>query len=294
MNGILNLHKPAGWTSHDVVARVRSLLGEKRIGHLGTLDPLATGVLPLVLGAATRLVEFAAFDKQYRAVCLLGRSTDSLDVTGRTLEERPAEGLDPERVRREVLRFSEMTQQVPPMVSALKRDGRKLYELAREGREVERPPRPVSIREVEVLGLELPRVSFQVTCSAGTYIRSLCQTLGEALGTGGCLESLERTRVGPFILETAATLGELKGRMEGGSLSELLIPPDILASHLPDLGLQEDRLHALCLGQKITGLSGPAGLFRVLNRWGRLCALAEVSEKGEAKPRKVFGPEGIH
>src|ERR1039458_8185752 len=158
MNGILNLNKPTGWTSHDVVAKVRGLIKEKQIGHLGTLDPLATGVLPLALGAATRLIEFASYHKQYVATCLLGKSTDSYDITGKLLAEKPLDELRMERVREEVLEFRNLTEQVPPMVSALKKDGKKLYELARQGLEVERKPRPIRISEIEVLQIELPRV----------------------------------------------------------------------------------------------------------------------------------------
>ncbi|HET9870563.1 MAG TPA: pseudouridine synthase, partial [bacterium] len=155
MDGLLILDKPAGWTSHDVVAKARGLLKERQIGHLGTLDPLATGVLPLALGAATRLIEFAPHDKEYLAGCLLGRSTDSEDVTGRILGEASTDQLEEGAVREAVLALGRLTEQVPPMVSAIKKDGQKLYELARAGKTVEREPRPIRIREVEVVSLEL-------------------------------------------------------------------------------------------------------------------------------------------
>ena len=200
MNGVLNLHKPSGWTSHDVVAKVRGILKEKQIGHLGTLDPMATGVLPLAVGLATRLIEFTDFPKEYSAVCLLGKDTDSGDITGKVLAEKDASTLSVEQIRTETLRFRDLTEQIPPMVSALKQGGRKLYELAREGKTVERKPRPVKILEVEVLEVKVPRVSFRVACSAGTYVRVLCQTLGEKLGVGGCMESLQRTEGGALFL----------------------------------------------------------------------------------------------
>jgi len=214
MNGVLNVNKPSSFTSHDVVAVVRRLITEKQIGHLGTLDPLATGVLPLVVGTATRLVEYASFDKEYAATCLLGRTTDSYDVTGKVLEEKITAGLSKEQVEREVFNLLKITEQVPPMVSAVKQGGHKLYELARKGQMVERQPRPIRLDAVEILKIELPRVTFRVVCSAGTYVRGLCQTLGEVLGVGGCMESLERTRVGPFLLQDAISLDEIKKRME--------------------------------------------------------------------------------
>src|ERR1019366_1645407 len=150
MNGILNLNKPTGWTSHDVVAKVRGLIKEKQIGHLGTLDPLATGVLPLAVGLATRLIEFASYPKEYVATCLLGKTTDSCDIMGKVLIEKPTINLSAERVREEVLKLKKITEQVPPMVSAVKSGGQKLYELARKGIVVERKPRPVQIKEIEV------------------------------------------------------------------------------------------------------------------------------------------------
>jgi len=292
LDGVLVLEKPPQWTSHDAVAQARRFLGIRQIGHLGTLDPLATGVLPLAVGAATRLIEFTRFEKQYEAVCLLGRETDSADVTGAILRERPWQGLDPERVRKAVLTLSEIREQIPPMVSAVKSGGKRLYQLARVGKEVERLPRPVRILGLEILSLELPRISFRVTCTAGTYIRTLCGTLGERLEVGGCLEVLRRTRVGPFSLPQAHSLEDLKRAVQEGRGESLLRPASDLVFHLPGLTLEAGSLKALCQGQAQRAGAPPMERLRVLNEEGRLCAVVEST--GEwLKPQKVFGPEGI-
>lgn len=293
MTGVLNVNKPPSFTSHDVVAVVRKLLQEKQIGHLGTLDPLATGVLPLAIGTATRLVEYGSFSKEYEAVCLLGKTTDSSDVTGKTLTERPTEGLTSERVIQEVLKLKFITEQKPPMVSAVKTEGRKLYELARKGITVERKARPIQIDQIEVLSIQLPRVSFRVVCSTGTYIRVLCETLGEALGVGGCLEELKRTRVGPFILQDALSLEEIQKRVEAQNLSGMLLPSSLLVRHLREIQLNEAELKAFCMGQKLKSDLVEMGTFRVMNAQGRLCAIAQKLPEGILKPSKVLGLEGI-
>lgn len=293
MTGILNVNKPSSFTSHDVVAVVRRLLQEKQIGHLGTLDPLATGVLPLALGNATRLVEYGSFSKEYRAVCLLGKTTDSCDVTGQVLVEKPVHGLSSEKVTFAVLNLQKMTDQIPPMVSAVKMDGQKLYELARRGVTVERPARPIQILEIEVLSVALPRVSFRVVCSSGTYVRVLCESLGEALGVGGCMESLQRTQVGPFSIKDSLTLEEIQKRVEAQNLSGMLLPPSLLAKHLPEVPLEANQFSALCLGQKLKWEKPFEGPARVMNGQGKLCAIVEWRAEGILKPRKVFGLEGM-
>lgn len=297
LHGVLILNKPTGWTSHDVVARVRGLLKEKQVGHLGTLDPLATGVLPLAVGAATRLIEFASYPKEYVTTCLLGKTTDSCDITGKTLSEKGTGNLVEAAIRAEILKLGELTEQVPPMVSALKKDGKKLYELARQGIEVERKARPIRIEAVEILNISIPRATFRVACSAGTYVRALCQTLGERLSVGGCMEALERTRVGPFSLPEALTLDALEGRVkkkvEGGDLSGMLLPASRLVAHLPQVGLKGNDLESLCQGRILESESGVSGLCRVMNEQGRLSAIAEALAEGQLKPKKVFGVEGI-
>lgn len=292
-NGVLILNKPAGWTSHDVVAKTRGLLKEKQIGHLGTLDPLATGVLPLAVGAATRLVEFATHSKEYVTTCLLGKTTDTCDITGKVLVEKPLDGLSEGKTKEEVLNLGGITEQIPPMVSAVKKDGKRLYELARRGIEVERKARPIRIEAIQILNIAVPRVTFRVACSAGTYVRVLCQTLGEWLGVGGCMEALERIRVGPFLLGDSVTLEDLKKKVEEGSLSGMLLPASCLAAHLPEVKLGESALALLCRGQSIPGPSSLTGLCRVLNEQGRLSAIAEVAADGKLNPKKVFGVEGL-
>ena len=292
LHGILIINKPSDWTSHDVVAKARGILKEKQIGHLGTLDPLATGVLPLVVGAATRLIEFTDYSKEYLATCLLGRSTDSCDITGKLIVERPTDSLLEENVKQEILKLQEITEQIPPMVSAVKSGGKKLYELARKGIEVERKARPIQIQKIKVISLELPRVTFHIVCSAGTYVRSLCQTLGERLEVGGCMESLERTAVGPFGLQEAQSLDDLKKGVEAGNLSAMLLPSNRLVGHLSEIKLEEKFLALLCQGQNVKA-GGPPGLCRVVNEGGRLAAIAEMAMDGLLKPRKVFGMEGI-
>ncbi len=292
MDGVLLLDKPPQWTSHDAVAVARRLFKEKQIGHLGTLDPLATGVLVLALGAATRLIEFTHYDKQYEAVGLLGRETDSADVTGQVLRESPWEASDPSEVRKALLALEEIREQVPPMVSAVKVGGKRLYQLAREGKPVERKPRPVRIWGVEILSMDLPRISFRVSCTSGTYIRCLCATMGERLGVGGCLESLRRLRVGPFLLEKSISLEELEKAVERGQETAFLRPASDLVSHLPALSMPEESLKLFCQGQAQIMSSAPMERLRVLNQEGRLCAIAEARED-LIQPKKVFGLEGI-
>ena len=293
MNGVLVLQKPKSWTSHDVVAKVRGILREKQIGHLGTLDPMATGVLPVATGMATRLIEFASFDKEYQAVCLLGKRTDSGDVMGGTLEEKPLGSLKVDQVRLAVLALKNLTEQVPPMVSAVKQDGRKLYELARKGLEVERKPRPIRILEMEVGAIELPRVHFRVVCSPGTYVRSLCETLGENLGVGGCLESLERTRVGPFSIPSGVTLEKLGAMFQEGKGGEVLLPASSLVAHLPAVALSAEDVAAFCHGREVHIPLEQGKVVRVLGSHGLLCGIGEGTMEGNCKPRKVFGNEGI-
>ncbi len=232
-NGIIIVCKESGFTSHDVVAKLRGICGQKRIGHTGTLDPEATGVLPVCLGSATKLCDMLADrDKEYVAELLLGVETDTQDLTGRVLERRSLEA-----GREEILAAAESFvgdyMQVPPMYSALKVDGKKLYELARAGKEVERKPRPVRIYELEILEFRLPVVVFRAVCSKGTYIRTLCSDIGGKLGCGGAMQSLKRTRVGRFSLEAARTLGEIQLLKDEGRLDEVLLPVDSVFTECP-------------------------------------------------------------
>ena len=226
INGLINVYKEPGYTSHDVVARLRGILKQKKIGHTGTLDPAAQGVLPVCLGTATKLCDMLTDrTKTYRAVLLLGRDTDTQDTTGETVfaDEAGALALEEERVREAVMGFLGDYDQIPPMYSALKVDGKKLYELARAGKEVERKARPVTIYELQVESIELPRVVMSVTCSKGTYIRTLCYDIGRALGCGGCMEQLTRTRVGSFLLEDSLKLDEIEALARAGQIEPYIL-----------------------------------------------------------------------
>lgn len=236
-NGILVIDKPAGWTSMDVCAKLRGIFHEKRVGHGGTLDPMATGVLPVFVGRATRAVEFAEkSDKEYVAGLKLGVVTNTQDITGEVLEERGVDVTE-ERLRTALTRFTGDIEQIPPMYSAIKIGGKKLYDLARKGKEVERKPRPVTIRELELL--EWPdggeNCLLRIRCSKGTYVRTLCHDIGQALGCGGCMSSLRRTMAAGFTLEDAVTLEQVQAATDPTSL---LLPVDCFFAGRPVLVLK--------------------------------------------------------
>ena len=232
MNGILNLYKEKGFTSHDCVAKLRGIFKQKKIGHMGTLDPAAEGVLPVALGKATRLIELFSDDrKTYRTVMLLGTVTDTLDLEGKVLGTHEV-CCSEEEVRSAVMSFLGDHMQVPPMYSAIKKDGKKLYELAREGKTIEREPRPVKIFDIHIEHTDLPETVFTVECSKGTYIRSLCDDIGAKLGCGACMKYLERIKVGSFIKENAFTLGDLEKMAAEGRLEETVLPIEALFPEL--------------------------------------------------------------
>ena len=234
INGIVNIYKEKGYTSHDVVAVLRKVVGQKKIGHTGTLDPDATGVLPVCLGRATKVCELLTdHDKTYEALLLLGKSTDTQDISGEVLEEKDPAHLTEEEVRSCIESFIGEYDQVPPMYSALKVNGKKLYELAREGKTVERKSRRVQIHGIRIVEMNLPHVRMEVDCSKGTYIRTLCHDIGEKLQVGGCMEELERTKVGRFLKEDAVTLDEVRQKMEQGDGAELFTPLDQIFAELP-------------------------------------------------------------
>lgn len=240
MNGIIIVHKEAGFTSHDVVAKMRGICGQKKIGHTGTLDPEATGVLPVCLGNGTKLCDMLAErDKEYVAELLLGVETDTQDATGQVIARRQVDAGEGE-VRAACLSFMGDYMQVPPMYSALKVDGKRLYELARAGKEVERKARPVKIHRLEILDCNLPKVTFRVACSKGTYVRTLCSDIGERLGCGGIMQSLIRTRVGNFGLEAARTLGQLQELKDRDGLGEAVIPIDCVFAECPALHVERE------------------------------------------------------
>lgn len=301
MNGILNVYKEPGFTSHDVVAKLRGICKQKKIGHTGTLDPDASGVLPVCLGNATKVCDLLTDkDKEYRAVLLLGRTTDTQDVSGKTLEERPVLAAE-EAVREAILSFVGDYDQIPPMYSALKVNGKKLCDLARAGKEVERSSRRVKICSIQIEEMDLPRVKLRVNCSRGTYIRTLCHDIGQRLGCGGTMESLIRIRSGQFVLEEAQTLSEFQKMADAGELEEALIPVDSLFGDLPkaavrpewirlaDNGnpLQEDALETDAPFGEGTRPDGER--IRIYGQGGRFYGIyAWKEESGHFKPVKLF------
>ncbi len=281
MTGILNLDKPAGWTSHDAVAKLRRILGERRIGHGGTLDPMATGVLPVFVGRATRAVEFLeAADKEYEAGLRLGIVTDTQDTTGQILEERPV-SVTEEDLRAAVLDLRGERDQLPPMYSAVKVGGKALYAYARAGKTVERKPRQITVYEAEPLGWSGEEYRFRIVCSKGTYIRTLCSDLGQTLGCGGAMSSLRRLRAGPFRLEEAVSLETV---MEKGEAC--LLPLDSLFADRPALTLDGEQTRRVLCGNDIP-LEGEAGQYRLYGPDGEFLALAAL-EKGRGKIIKSF------
>ena len=240
IHGILNIYKKKGYTSHDVVAKLRGITGQRKIGHTGTLDPEAEGVLPVCLGRATKVCDLLTDrDKTYEAVLFLGIRTDTQDVTGTVTDRGDVQGITREMVEQAAQKYVGEYDQIPPMYSALKVNGKKLYELAREGKTIERKARRVRIYELEILEEALPRVRLRVRCSKGTYIRTLCDDIGADLGCYGCMEALLRTRVGPFALEEACRLEEVASALKTGELGKMLCPIDRLFAEYPAVRVKE-------------------------------------------------------
>ena len=250
-HGILIIHKEKGFTSHDVVAKLRGICGQRKIGHTGTLDPEATGVLPVCLGSGTRLCDMLTDqDKEYVARLRLGVETDTQDTTGRILAEHPVE-VSREEVCAGALSFVGEYLQVPPMYSALKVDGKKLYELARQGREVERQPRHVDILSINILEMNLPDVRFVVSCSKGTYIRTLCADIGDKLACGAAMAALKRTRVGSFKIEDAITLSKVQELAASGQCEDYVVAPDYIFMEYAGAVVKPEAENALANGNKL-------------------------------------------
>lgn len=230
INGVLNVYKEPGYTSHDVVAKLRGILKQKKIGHMGTLDPYAVGVLPVCLGKGTKLCDMLSDqNKTYKATMLLGTVTDTQDATGQIIEQADdsvvAEISEP-KIIQTVKSYIGEYDQIPPMFSAIKINGQKLYNLARRGEEIERPARRVQIINITITNIELPRVEMIVECSKGTYIRTLCHDIGKELGCGACMEKLLRSRVERFSVEESLTLDQIKELFSNGELEKKLVPVD--------------------------------------------------------------------
>lgn len=286
MNGILLIDKPAGWTSHDVVAKLRGILRERRAGHSGTLDPMATGLLALFFGRATRAVEFAEADeKEYVAGIRFGLCTDTQDITGTVLEEKPPD-FTSERLDEVLGLFRGEIFQIPPMYSAVKVGGKKLYEIARRGGQAERKPRRVTIRRLERAALSGGETALYVTCSKGTYIRTLCHDIGQSLGCGACMSSLRRLRAGRFTLDMAHSMEEVAAAAARSRAEELLLPVDTLFSDVEAITLTPKQEQRLRNGGRFScGLA--EGRFRAYGPGGAFLALAEV-KNGELRAVKSF------
>jgi tRNA pseudouridine55 synthase len=301
LHGYLVIDKPGGWTSFDVVARARRILGEKRIGHAGTLDPAATGVLPLAVGAATKTLEFLTdASKTYLAEITFGIETDSQDIEGRVTRITDASALTADDVTAALTRMLGPQDQIPPMHSAIKIGGQKLYELARRGEEIARPPRPVTFYTLELCKWEPPVATVLVDCSKGTYIRSLARDLGEALGTGAYLSNLVRTRSGPFTLDDAITIAEMEELPWPWAWPDVALHPDVPVQEWPalildDLAATRWQQGATILAHAgLAGLAGPAGQpgaagpIRAYDAAGRWLGTGYADETGTGwRPGKV-------
>lgn len=286
MNGIILVDKPQDWTSHDVVAKLRGVLHERRIGHSGTLDPLATGLLVAFVGRATRAVEFAEADsKEYLAGLRLGVSTDTQDITGNIVAESAA--LPDEAALREALgRFIGDIEQIPPMYSAIKIGGKKLYELARRGESVERAPRKITVSAIDIAGRDGDDYILNISCSKGTYVRTLCSDIGEALGCGACMSSLRRTRAGVFSVDDAHSLADIEAAVREGRLSDIILPVDTLFTSFPKLTVSQSAAKRLKNGN-IIKISAEDGEYKVYSDSDEFLLLGRV-EGGKLKTIKSF------
>lgn len=293
MDGVLNIRKEKGYTSFDVVAKLRGILHMKKIGHTGTLDPEAEGVLPVVLGKATKLVDLLT-DKQktYEALLHLGIETDTQDMTGTVLHEKAVEVTEDE-VKAVIGGFVGEYQQIPPMYSALKVDGKKLYELAREGKTVERKARTVHFYEIDIKEIKLPYVRFSVTCSKGTYIRTLCHDIGQKLGCGGCMEELIRTRSGNFTWEDSMTLAEVEEAVKDGTIEDRVIRIGQVLKDYPEIFCTREGDRLLENGNALTEYfvkgSYKEGWVRMCDSQGDFKGIYQWDEaKKRYQPQKMF------
>lgn len=286
MNGIVIIDKPEGWTSHDVVGKLRGIFREKRIGHGGTLDPMATGVLPVFVGRATRAVEFCENAvKEYVAHLRLGIITDTQDTTGNILEERSLSMTETDLIR--ILpEFTGKQSQIPPMYSAVKVHGKKLYELARKGVEIERKSREITIHEIELIGKNGDDFVISVVCSKGTYIRTLCNDIGERLGCGGCMSYLRRTAAGIYTLSDAITIEQVQEAASSGMLESVLRPVDSVFAEFPAITVSGKDV-SRCLNGNGFRYNTENGKYRVYDSEGRFLLLGQC-ENGTVSTIKSF------
>ncbi len=287
MNGIVIIDKPQDWTSQDVVSKLRGVLHTKRIGHGGTLDPMATGVLPVFVGRATRGVEFFEHaEKTYEAVLRLGITTDTEDITGTVLTEKPVVVTQAE-LEMALQQFRGDILQIPPMYSAIKIGGQKLCDLARKGKEVERKPRPVTIHQLSLLAFDGVEATLRVRCSKGTYIRTLCKDIGEALGCGGCMAHLRRTAAGAYTIEEAIPLAAL---VESADPEKYLRPVDTMFADVPAVTLTEKQT-LRCRNGNSFSVDLTEGTYRVYDEKGEFLALSKVEEKVMSTIKSFFNIE---
>ena len=284
MNGIVIVDKPEGWTSQDVVSKLRGVLRTKRIGHGGTLDPMATGVLPVFVGRATRGVEFFEHaEKTYEAVLQLGVTTDTEDITGTVLEEKPV-SITEEQIEAVLENFRGEISQIPPMYSAVKVNGQKLYDLARKGKEVERKPRQITIFQLDCLAFSEKTVTLRVRCSKGTYIRTLCKDIGEALGCGGCMAALRRTAAGSYAIEQAVPLRTL---IESGDPGSFLLPVDSMFTQYPAVTLTQKQA-LRCRNGNSFSAALENGTYRAYSADGEFLMLAKVEQEVMSTIKSFF------
>ena len=296
MDGIINVYKEKGFTSHDVVAKLRGILHIKKIGHTGTLDPDAVGVLPVCIGKGTKLCDMITdTDKTYEAVMLLGISTDTQDISGNVLSKKDV-AVDEKTLIETIDSFVGEYKQIPPMYSAIKVNGRKLYQLAREGIEIERSPRDVYIRSIHINDMNLqdgePSVTMTVSCSKGTYIRTLCHDIGEKLGCGACMKSLSRTRVGRFYIDDSYTINQIAALNLKGELSSIVTPVDSMFDY-PEIRIKREYDKLLYNGNQLPLSAGKAldgntdDKVRIYNESGEFIGIYSMDDSGY-KPVKIF------
>ncbi len=300
MDGIINIYKESGYTSHDVVSRLRGILGTRKIGHTGTLDPMAEGVLPVCIGGATKLAEMLSdHDKVYEAGIILGKTYDTLDITGVIQEEREVMSTEKE-IKEAVSSFKGGYDQIPPMYSAKKIGGRKLYDLAREGNTVARKPVFVTIYDIEVLSADIPHILIRVHCGRGTYIRSLADDIGRRLGCGAAMESLVRTRVGEFAIEDAYRISEVEKAAADNNISDVIISLESVFADLDSLYADDDLSRRIRCGNIIDGAmvrkatdaavnAADGKRIKVYDSDGRFTGVYEYKITGDIfKPYKMF------
>jgi len=297
INGFVVIDKPAGITSHDVVSRVRRILGTRKVGHTGTLDPFATGVLPVAVNDGTKAIPFLDEGvKCYEAVMQLGVATDTLDMTGVVIRTADWLPVTREKIESVLKQFTGHISQIPPMYSAIKLDGQPLYKLARQGQVVERSAREIDIHSLELLAFAPPFVSFRVVCSRGTYVRTLADDMGELLGCGGALKELRRSASGPFAISASVSLEGLEEAARLGALETLSVSPYAALSHLPEIPLNEAGLALVRHGRSPewhdteapVPLACDGGALVRLTRNGTLIAVAECRSCGDAEPRIIL------